>query len=332
MTPNQISSFLPCLLLLAPATAQDPITLETPKTGKVAFVQRSKQEQNIDAGGQQMEAAQELTQHYTIEATKVGDDGKRTYTITLQRVHGKIDIPMAGGVDFDSEAKAADGAKDEGDDMGMGLPSASSINAALKELVGKPFTAEVGADGVIHGTAGFDEPRKAAEQKLGAGAGMMASMMSDRSLHNLVRSAIGHLPGKPAKLGDSWETKVEAGTAFPMEQLLKLKLESSDGDTTKVGYTGTIAMKEGAARGGNGDATVENGKVEGSIVTSRKDGFTNSLKSVSSMTLLTENPMVGEMSIEMKQTVEVMRADAVKSEAKPVETKTEEPKKPDAGK
>lgn len=332
MTPNQITSLFPCLFLLTPVCGQDPITLQPPTTGKVAFVQRSKQEQNIDAGGQQMEAAQELTQHYTIEATKVGEDGKRTFTVVLQRVHGKIDIPMAGGVDFDSDAK--DGAAQEEDDGGMGgmgLPSASTVNAALKELIGKSFTAEVGADGVIHGTAGFEEPRKAAEKKLGPAAGMLASAMSDRSLHNLVRAAIGHLPAKPAKLGDTWETKVEAGNAFPMEQSLKLKLDSADGDAAKVSYTGTIALKEGASRGANGEATVENGKCEGAILLSRKDGFTQSLKSTSSMTLLTESPM-GEVSIEMKQTTEVLRADAAKAETKPTETKTEEPKKVEAGK
>lgn len=332
MTPNQIPSLLPCFLFLTPLCAQDPITLQTPTTGKVAFVQRSKQEQNIDAGGQQMELSQQLSHHFTIEASKVGDDGKRTYTVTLHRVTGKLDVPMAGVIEFDSDAEASKEPADEGME-GMGLPSAGVVNAALKELVGKSFTAEVDADGTIHGTAGLDAARTAAEQKLGPAAGMMGSAMSDRALHNLVRASLGHLPAKPAKLGDTWDSKVEAGSTFPMEQSLKVKLDSADADAAKVTYTGTIAMKEGAARGQNGDASLENGKVEGAMTLSRKDGFTQSMKSTSSMTLLTENPMVGEMSIAIKQTIELARADAAaKADAKPTEAKPAEPKKTDAGK
>lgn len=333
MTPNQIPSFFPRLLLLSPLfplqflSAQEPVILETPKTGKVAFVQRARQEQHIDAGGQQIEMSQELTHHFTVEATKVGEDGKRTFTVSMQRVHGKFDVPMAGGVDFDSDAKEGEGGEASDEMEAMGMPSASSINAALKEIVGKSFTAEVSADGTIHGTAGFDAVRKLAETKLGQSAPMLASAMSDRALQNLVRAALGHLPKQPAKPGDSWEAKVESGSNLPMEQSLKLKLDEADTESAKVSYTGTIALSQGgAARGGEGGPTIEDGKLDGSLVLSRKDGFTKMLKSVSSMTLLTESPM-GEMAVEMKQTLEVSRADATKAEAP---TKTEA--KPDAGK
>lgn len=333
MIQTHATSFLPCLLLLAPLAAQDAITLQSPTTGKVAFVQRAKQAQNIDAGGQQMEANQELTHHYTIEATKVAEDGMRTYTVMIERVHGSIDIPMAGNIQFDSASKATEGGgDDEGGDMSaMGLPSSATMTAGLKEIAGKSFTATVAKDGTIQGTAGFDEARKAAEKRLGSAGQFLNSAMSERSLQNLVRGAIGHLPTAAVAPGATWETKIEAGSGITMEQSLKLTLAKVTDDTAEITYGGTVAKKEGGARGPMGDATVEDGKISGTAVVSRKDGFTQSLKSTSSMTLLTENEMVGEMSIEMKLTTEVTRATAA-TETKPEATKATEPAKTDAGK
>jgi hypothetical protein len=336
MIPNHASSFFPCFLLLAPLAAQDAIQLQSPTTGKVAFVQRAKQAQNIDAGGQQMEANQELTHHYTVEVTKVAEDGKRTFTVTIDRVNGSIDVPMAGTIAFDSASKEteSEGEGDDGAMGGMGMPSGATMTAGLKEIAGKQFTATVGADGTIHGTAGFDEARKAAEKKLGMAGQFLNSAMSERSLQNLVRGAIGHLPTAAVAPGATWETKIEAGTGITTEQSLKLTLVKADADAAEISYSGSVAKKEGGGRGPMADATVENGKVSGVAIISRKDGFAMSLKSTSSMTLLTENEMVGEMSIEMKLSTEVMRADdAAKTEAaKTALPAKSEPAKPATGK
>ena len=188
MKPLHVSSLFPALLLLAPLAAQDSIQLQAPKSGKVSFVQLGRQEQNIDAGGQQMEVVQELTHHFTIEVTGVAEDGKRTYTVVINRVNGKLDIPMAGAIEFDSASKpeeATEEADDEGPMGGMGMPSGAKLAAGLREIAGKSFTADVAADGSILGVAGFDEARKAA----GSGAAGVWATSRNRARRRRRRSA-----------------------------------------------------------------------------------------------------------------------------------------------
>lgn len=337
MKPLHVSSLFPALLLLAPLAAQDPIQLQAPKSGKVSFVQLGRQEQNIDAGGQQMEVVQELTHHFTIEVTGVAEDGKRTYTVVIDRVHGKLDIPMAGAIEFDSASKAEEGGADEAADDeegmgGMGIPSGEKLSAGLRELAGKTFTAEVQADGSILGVAGFDEARKAAKKALGMAAQMMDGAISDRGLQGLVRGAIGHLPKEAVAAGASWDTKVDAGSQMPMEQALKLTLGKVEADAVEITYAGESKMKEGA-RMPLPDAEVEGGKIEGKATISRKDGFTIASKQTSNMSIFGENEMVGQMTIELKLITETKRADAAKAEEKKEEPKKEEAKTaPEAGK
>jgi hypothetical protein len=335
MKPLHVSSLFPALLLLAPLAAQDSIQLQAPKSGKVSFVQLGRQEQNIDAGGQQMEVVQELTHHFTIEVTGVAEDGKRTYTVVINRVNGKLDIPMAGAIEFDSASKpeeATEEADDEGPMGGMGMPSGAKLAAGLREIAGKSFTADVAADGSILGVAGFDEARKAAKKAFGMAGQMMEGAINDRGLQNLVRGAIGYLPKEAVAAGATWETKVDAGSQMPMEQSLKMTLGTVGADEVDVAYSGESKMKEGA-RMPMPDAEVEGGKIEGSAKISRKDGFTISSKQTSNMSIFATNEMVGEMTIELKLITEVKRADAAKAETKAAEPAKSEPaKQTEAGK
>ncbi len=335
MKPLYVSSLFPSLLLLAPLAAQDAIQLQPPKSGKIAFVQLGKQEQNINAGGQEMNVTQEMTHHFTIEVTGVADNGTRTFTVTIERINGKLDIPMAGEIEFDSAAKADGATEEEGEDGpmgGMGLPSGTKISAGLRELAGKSFTTEVSADGTIVGIAGFDEARKAAKQAFGGPAAqMMEGAFADRGLQGLVRGAIGHLPKEAVSAGSEWETKNDVGGQLPMEQSLKITVAKLDAATAELTYAGESKVKEGARMPMPG-AEVEGGKVEGKATISRADGFTIHSKISSGMSIFAENEMVGEMTIEMKMTSETKRADAAKAEPKQDEAQKEPAKTPEAGK
>lgn len=335
MKPLHVSSLFPSLLLLAPLAAQDAIQLQPPKTGKIAFVQVGTQEQNINAGGQEMSVLQQMTHHFTIEVTGVAEDGKRTFTVTIDRVSGKLDVPMAGAIEFDSAATAEEATEEAGEDGpmgGMGLPSGEKISAGLREIAGKTFTAEIGADGTIAGIAGFDETRKAAKKAFGGPAAqMMEGAFQDRGLQGLVRGAIGHLPKEAVATGAAWETKNDVGGQLPMEQALKITLADADASKVELTYAGESKVKEGARMPMPG-AEVEGGKVEGKATISRTDGFAIHSKITSNMSIFAENEMVGEMTIEMKMTSETKRADAAKTETKKVEAPKEPAKTPEAGK
>ena len=330
-----VSSLLPSLLLLAPLAAQDAIQLQPPKSGKVSFVQVGTQEQNINAGGQEMNVLQQMTHHFTIEVTGVADDGKRTFTVTIDRVSGKLDVPMAGAIEFDSDASRGGETEEEGEDGpmgGMGLPSGEKISAGLREIAGKSFTAEVGADGSIAAITGFDETRKAAKKAFGGPAAqMMEGAFQDRGLQGLVRGAIGHLPKEAVAAGAAWETKNDVGGQLPMEQALKITLANADASTAELAYAGESKVKEGARMPMPG-AEVEGGKVEGKATISRTDGFAIHSKITSNMSIFAENEMVGEMTIEMKMTSETKRADAAKTGTKKEEAPKEPAKTPEAGK
>lgn len=335
MKPLHVSSLFPSLLLLAPLAAQDAIQLQPPKTGKITFVQVGTQEQNINAGGQEMNVTQEMTHHFTIEVTGVAEDGKRMFTVTIERVSGKLDVPMAGAIEFDSAAKAEEATEEAGEDGpmgGMGLPSGDKISAGLREIAGKTFTAEVGADGTIAAIAGFDETRKAAKKAFGGQAAqMMEGAFQDRGLQGLVRGAIGHLPKEAVAAGAAWETKNDVGGQLPMEQALKITLAKADAAIAELTYAGESKVKEGARMPMPG-AEVEGGKVEGKATISRTDGFAIHSKITSNMSIFAENEMVGEMTIEMKMTSETKRADAAKTETKKEEAPKEPAKTPEAGK
>ncbi len=299
-------------LVGASLVAQDKVQLTAPTSGKVSFMQKGRQEQNIDAGGQQVEMVQELIQLFTIEALGADEAGKRSYKVTIDRVYGKLDIPMMGPIEFDSTKK--DGAEDEEEDDdggfgGMGMPSGPALSKGLREIAGQSFTAEVDADGTVLGTKGFEEVRKKAKKAFGMGGQMMEGSVNDRALENLVRSAVGNLPKGEVAAGDSWETKQAAGSSMPMEQSLKFEVKSATADAAQIAVSGQMSAKEGE-KGPMGEMEIEGGKIEGEVQISRKDGFVARSKTTATMTIVVDNPMAGEMAIEMKLINEVMRADA----------------------
>jgi hypothetical protein len=86
---------------------------------------------------------------------------------------------------------------------------------------------------------------------------------------------------------------------------MELTLRSVDAEVADVTYTGTITAK--AEAGKEPANAVENGKVTGSIVLSRRDGFTVRGEAKTSMTVKTEHPQAGEVRIDIVVTTTLER-------------------------
>jgi hypothetical protein len=205
------------------------------------------------------------------------------------------------------------------------MPSASTMRQAMAELAGKTFKATVAANGKVTAIDGIDAMLKAAREKAGPmGGQMLAGVLSDGALKQLVASTFGPLPKEPVAVGGTWQGEEDprGGEQLPMQRQVTLTLEKADATTAEIKMSGTInsaPKKEEGAEAGNDEtaearrmmqeAKIENGKVAGTVVLSRQDGFVVRAESVVSMDVLAQGPM-GEMAIAVKSTTTLERQDA----------------------
>jgi len=291
--PRLALSFVPCLLLALPLAAQDPIQLTPAAAGaSQAFTQKVTQKQNFDVGGQSMEANQETVADFVATITAVAEDGVRSVKVVLVRIHGSFEIPMQDAIEFDTGKPAA--------------ADQSGLQAGVATLAGKEFTAKIGADGKVTDIAGFADTAAAARKAAGDQAQFVESMVADNTLAGFVRGAIGPLPKEAVAIGAKWSRAEDSGTTILMKRTMEYALAKADADTAEITVTGTLVAKEGSApKGQMADAKVENGKIEGKTIVSRKDGFAVRSDVKSTFTVVA---MGGQMEIDIAIQTAVERA------------------------
>jgi hypothetical protein len=171
----------------------------------------------------------------------------------------------------------------------------------------------------------------------------MGQGLNEGALKQMVNGAFGDLPEKPTAIGAKWkDNEKEQDARIPMKRDLELVLAACDADQFEITAAGTLSQTE-AAEGAEGDdeegaqaremmksMKMKNGKTNGSLKVSRKDGFVvESTNMVSFDAEIAEGPM-GEMQMAIKVTTTTKRtteADAMPKKAAEAEGKDKEASK-----
>jgi hypothetical protein len=290
--------FVPCLLLLLPLAAQDTFQLAPAAGASMSFAYKLTQKQEFDAGGQQGEVNQEIAADYVATIMAIAEDGTRSVKIAFGHIRGKLETPMQDPVEFDTAKTAAD---QEG------------VQAGVAALVGKEFTAKIGFDGKVTDIAGFTDAAAAARKAAGQQARLLDSIVTDNALANLVRGAIGPMPKEPVAVGAKWKRSEDSGNTLQTTRTMEYSLAKADADTAEIAATGTLASKAGTeGKGELAGAKIEDGKIEGKTIMSRKDAFPVRSDSKATFTVVA---MGAEIDITIQIVVERAAAKPAKAEA-----------------
>jgi hypothetical protein len=214
------------------------------------------------------------TVHVTVK--DITEEGNLVVEATIARVHGSMMQPMVGEVEFDS-------AKPKGRGQAM--------TKALTDMAGKSFIAKVDAHGKVSSLENTDALLSDKP------AGPMGRVAPDEAmLKSLVEGAFGVLPSKPVAVGATWERdNTDATGRAPVKSKLMLTLAKLDDEAFEVTATGTISRADADAAAEQDEEedsmqaevrksmSVSNGKITGTQLVSRKDGFIVESKSTMSM-------------------------------------------------
>lgn len=328
MNKTMYRTLLPVLLVLplTPLWAQqdastaggDKVQLQVhPTKGQSAWFRTNIQSvQNIDMGAQKMEMKNDITWTFSATFTEVPAEGLPVVEYEIAGIKGQLTLPMMGDVKFDSATPS------EGDD----------VAAAMTSVVGTRFKATVSPAGKVTLTDDAEEALAAARENAGGMASqMLMGVLNPGTIQHLADSAFGPLPEKPVAAGDAWEHGEKAGGGrAPVASKLKMTLDKLNGDQAEISATGTIVAASPEAGGDDDkdqgeeaamaremmkDMKVEDGKISGKMVWSRKDGMAVSSSSDMTMTMTMPGPMGGDMKIQQTQKVRTERT--TKEAAKP---------------
>jgi hypothetical protein len=293
----------PLLFVAAPLFAQGEVDLRTTakKGSSVWLLFEQKQEQNIDAGGQQMEMANTTNRVLQLTVKDVDDKGNLIVETSLARVYGNTSMPMMGDVEFDS-ATAAD---DDGEDEMTGMMTKAMLAGA-----GKKFTAKVSALGKVV------ELMDDAKALFGGGGGPMGGGMDENQMKKMIEGAFGSVPEKPMAVGGKWtNTEVENDRRMPVKNNIEMTLSKCDAESYEVAATGTLAQVEQPAgeKADDGDdedgmaaamksMKLKNGKASGSQKVSRTDGFLIEGSHLVTMDVEMSAGPMGDMAVAVKMT------------------------------
>ncbi|MBK8099650.1 MAG: hypothetical protein IPK26_21300 [Planctomycetes bacterium] len=308
------------LFATAPACliAQDKIDLAVTSTKNLAlwFQETQVMEQVIDFGGQQHEVGSTTHHVLSVAVEDIDSDGRLHLAIKIERIHGAMQVPMMGDVEFDS-AKAKEGDEDED---GGGMFGMGNMTKALTAAAGHSFKAVVGRDGKVVELTDTEKLLAATKKTGGAMAGPGGDT-NESTLQRRVESLFGPRPAEPVAVGGKWQHSVtDSDGQFAMAVNSDVTLTKVDGDQVVLESTGTASKTEKPA--GKEPATknegdqeegnemqremfaamkIENSKAMSRTTLSRKEGFIVSGNNETSMTMKMPSPMgSGEMNIDVK--------------------------------
>lgn len=334
MSPRHPASLFPLLCLAAPLFAQGgevDLRVATKKGASVWLVQEAKQENTMEAMGQQIETAHTVKHTLHLTVKEVDDKGNATVETTIARIQGTVSMPQPyGESEFDSLDPAAD---EDGDDAAM-------MTKGLMVAAGKTFTVKVDGNGKV--VEFLADANKAIAEAKGAGV-IGTDALSKESMTQLVEGTFGLRPDKPTTPGSKWpHTKRSGGNQLPFDHKLELTLSKVEADSFEITAAGTVDKPEAAEASAVGNeeekaelemltrTKISNGKISGTQKVSRQDGFVLESTNTVSMDMEMGGSPMGDVLNSMKLTVSTKRtteADAMKkADSKPAEPAKEEKK------
>lgn len=309
----------------APAAKAHKLTVQAKAGAKAGFRAESTQAQVIAAMNRETET--KLVTDYDVEVLSAEADGSLKIKLTWRRLSGSLSSPMGGGIEFDSADK----------DAGSDDPMLGSVIDVFLSMVGKSVELTVGANGEV---ADRKPVVKMVESLMegaeGMGRMMMQGLLSDSALATQAQ-VFGTYSKDAVAIGGTWkhEDKTGGRGGLKMKTEATVKLAAYTAETCHTTLAGTIAVDksktEAASTEGGDDqqaemmrsmmaeATIENGKVSGETIVSRKDGMIQSATSTTSMEIAMPNPMGGDepFIVKVVQTSKFARRDATAKAAAP---------------
>ena len=253
---------IPALLLTfltVAAHAQDTVDLKLKWPVGTRLVYRTEMKQNTEmqppGAPQKMKQETNMTQEFAITSLKERDNGGRE--LEMEILSQKMEMKVNGNAMMTFDTKSP------------GTSSNPSLGA-LSKLVGVKLKYFTNADGSVEKMEGVDALLSSA----GAGATpqvleMIKSMLGDKKMNQLA-SFSNQLPGKPVKIGESWDKEVELpmgpmGT-FTIKQNIKFSGWDKHGSDrcALLETTGGMSSKPADKPGPMGmSMTFESGKMTG---------------------------------------------------------------------
>lgn len=326
MTPTMYRTLLPLLafLPLTALPAQDPaaagkqlFTVQLTKGTAAWFKSSVVSTQNVDLGIQQMDMKSDVTWILSAKVLEVPAEGLPVVEFEIAAAKGSMDIPMMGTETFDTTT---------------GKPESEGVGAAMAAVVGMKFKGTVAANGKVVVTDDLSEKLADARDKGGSmGGQMLLGMLNEGGMQHLVDGIFGTLPDHAVAVGDSWDSAEKQTGKAPVTNKLRLQLAKVTDDQIEITGTGTIehtgATDDKAEDDGDEQMAmahemmksmkIENGKLSGKLIWSRKDGMAVLSSQDLSMDMTMPSPMGGDVKIHQVQKLHLERTTADAAKAKP---------------
>lgn len=279
--------------------------IKVKKGATLRFVETTETSTSMDMGGTPMDATNVIHQELTFVAESIAENGDVTFKVSIGRVHGRMESPMTGEIEFDSSK--------EEDDSGMG-----PMRGPILAISGKSLTMLVGANGEIKKLEGKELEKALA----GMGGGMMGGGMTLDAMKQRFDQMFPQLPEGGAALGQSWDYS-ETGRQFGVKTTIKGKrtLAEVTDDELVIKFDGKLDIDAANSdAGGNAEmqealssVDVSNGTLTATYRISRRDGIIRRAAVKRSVEMAMPMPAGGEggtmdMTITSSSTVE--RVDA----------------------
>ena len=225
--------------LFAPAMAQDTaapaaegatekveLRMKLQKGQKFAFRQTMDMTQDMDMQGMQLSTVMKMTSDYVYDVLDVTEAGTADVRISFGRVHGSMENPMFGAIEFDSEKEAEE----------TGNPMIDAMAGAFTVTSGLSVEITMDAKGEISSVRGVEKlvEKMLEANPMAAMGGMDAESMGDQMKENL-RSLTGDYPADAIGVGSTWEiSRNMSQMGMEISMSSKNKVTSLDADAVVV--------------------------------------------------------------------------------------------------
>ena len=248
------------MTMATPANAGDPVEMRIKWEVGKRYLERVEMSQvmnmNMPGSAEPMKQEMKQSQDIGISALKERDGGGDE--LEMEFLSMTMDMKMGGTSLMSYDSK-------QGGQDNSGNPAA----AILGKMVGSKIKFLTDPSGKVDAVEGYQE----FQDRVMSGSPpemqtMMKGLMSEDSLKQMSPSNMG-LPGKPAKIGDTWPVKLEVGMGPMGRIVLNLNYtftgweQHDDHKCAVLEYVGDISMKPGGDESAAGTMSIDEGKASG---------------------------------------------------------------------
>lgn len=155
------------------------------------------------------------------------------------------------------------------------------LAAGFAAMVGEEITVRIGQDGRVLDVAGVEEARERINRKMGRGAGQLGQLsvgigggVSQEYFKTAVEQGTAFLPGKPVKVGESWNRTTSMHQGFPLTVETTYRLVSIDDGVATIEMEGTLKKNADTSKSGSGGFVYDlAGTQEGELKIDRATGW-----------------------------------------------------------